>query len=105
MVGLLVASGLGSRDDGDTGAAPSREEVELVIRQRCMSCHAAKPTDENFEAPPAGLAFDKDGAIRANAQRIYAQTVLSDAMPLGNVTQMTTEERALVGRWVRAGAP
>ena len=105
VVGLLVASGLGSRDDGVTGAAPSREEVELVIRQRCMSCHAAKPTDENFEAAPAGLAFDKDGAIRANAQRIYAQTVLSDAMPLGNVTQMTAEERALVGRWVRAGAP
>jgi uncharacterized membrane protein len=105
VVGLLVASGLGSRDDGDRGAAPSREEVELVIRQRCMSCHAAKPTDETFEAPPAGLAFDKDGAIRANAQRIYAQTVLSDAMPLGNVTQMTAEERALVGRWVRAGAP
>jgi uncharacterized membrane protein len=26
-------------------------------------------------------------------------------MPLGNVTTITEDERALLGRWVRAGAP
>jgi uncharacterized membrane protein len=104
VIALLLISRPDPGDDQADGAAPSFAEVEVVIRQRCMSCHASRPTDESFDAPPAGLAFDKEGAIRANAQRIYAQTVLSDAMPLGNVTEITAEERQLIGRWVRAGA-
>ncbi len=102
---LLLVSRQDPGDGEVEGAVPTFAEVEVVIRGRCMSCHASRPTDENFEAPPAGLAFDSKGSIRANAQRIYAQTVLSDAMPLGNVTEITPEERQLIGRWVRAGAP
>jgi uncharacterized membrane protein len=30
--------------------------------------------------------------------------VETKAMPLGNVTQMTEEERALLGRWIDQGA-
>ena len=39
--------------------------------------------------------------IRARADRIYAVTVETRVMPLGNLTEMTEEERTLVGRWAR----
>jgi uncharacterized membrane protein len=42
--------------------------------------------------------------ISQNAQRIYQQVVATRVMPLGNVTQMTDAERAVVAAWVAAGA-
>ncbi len=80
-------------------------DVQAVIAQRCSTCHATNPTDENFVEPPAQVIFDTAELIRRNAQRINAQAVLTQAMPLGNITEMTEDERALIGRWVRAGAP
>jgi uncharacterized membrane protein len=32
---------------------------------------------------------------------IFAQTVQTKAMPLGNQTNMTDDERALLGRWLK----
>ena len=80
-------------------------EVDLVIKNRCASCHADNPTDEDFDAPPGEVAFDQPRQIKANAQRILTQSVLTDAMPLGNKTGMLEEERALLGAWIRQGAP
>jgi len=39
--------------------------------------------------------------IEALRVQIHAQTVLTRAMPPGNITKMTDEERALLDRWVR----
>ena len=36
--------------------------------------------------------------------RIQAQAVVTPIMPLGNITQMTQQERDLVGAWINAGA-
>jgi uncharacterized membrane protein len=33
---------------------------------------------------------------------VHQQAVLTHAMPPGNLTGMTEDERALVGRWFRA---
>jgi uncharacterized membrane protein len=43
--------------------------------------------------------------IVQNAQRVYQQVVVARIMPLGNVTQMTDQERAVIAAWVTAGAP
>jgi len=51
-------------------------------------------------AHPAGL-IDTEDEIRSRADRIYAVTIESRVMPLGNLTGMTEAERALVGRWAR----
>jgi len=32
------------------------------------------------------------------------QVVMSDIMPLGNETEMTLEERGLLGKWIEDGA-
>jgi len=42
--------------------------------------------------------------ILRNAQRIHQQVVVSRLMPLGNVTQITEQERAVVAAWIKAGA-
>ena len=67
-------------------------------------CHSAKPTSPLFSAAPAGVMFDTPQQIQAQAARIQAQAVASQIMPLGNITQMTTEERKLVGDWIAKGA-
>ncbi|MGH8436979.1 MAG: hypothetical protein ACRERX_21520, partial [Pseudomonas sp.] len=36
--------------------------------------------------------------------RIQAQAVATQTMPLGNITQMTQEERDLIGAWIAQGA-
>ncbi|MXR37079.1 urate hydroxylase PuuD [Craterilacuibacter sinensis] len=77
-------------------------QVQRVLTERCVSCHAAKPTQAGFAAPPAGLRLDDRHAIAANAVRIHQQVVLSRTMPLANLTQMTESERQLISRWFAA---
>ena len=78
--------------------------VKAVIDSRCISCHAAKPTQPGFAAPPAGVALETPEQIRAQAQRIHQQVVVARVMPLGNLTGISDAERALVGRWFAQGA-
>ncbi|MCK1786947.1 hypothetical protein L9Z73_22145 [Pseudomonas sp. TNT11] len=42
--------------------------------------------------------------IQQQAARIQAQAVASQIMPLGNITQMTQQERDLIGTWINQGA-
>ncbi|RRV05618.1 hypothetical protein EGJ27_17540 [Pseudomonas sp. v388] len=83
-------------------AAPAVDfaQVQQVIQLRCTVCHSAKPTSSLFSAAPAGVMFDSAEQIRQQATRIQAQAVTSQIMPLGNITQMTIQERELLGAWV-----
>jgi uncharacterized membrane protein len=76
-----------------------------IVQTRCIACHSATPTDEGFEEAPGGVMFDHAGELKSHAQKILTQAVLTDAMPLGNMTEMTPEERARLGAWIRAGMP
>ncbi len=80
-------------------------QVRRIVDQRCVSCHAAKPTQPGFATAPAGVSLDSPELIRQNAARIYQQTVQLKAMPLANLTNMTDAERAQVKAWFEAGAP
>jgi len=79
-------------------------KVQGIINQRCVSCHAAAPTQPGFATAPAGIKLDTPELIRQNAVKVNMQTVQLKAMPIGNMTQMTDEERAIVGAWFQAGA-
>ncbi|MEO4046591.1 urate hydroxylase PuuD [Pseudomonas sp. CAU 1711] len=85
-------------------AAPELEKVVSVIHERCTVCHSAKPTSPMFSSAPGGVMLDTAQEIQANAARIQAQSVASQVMPLGNMTQMTQEERDLIGAWIAQGA-
>ncbi len=85
---------------GDAGF----EKVHEVIQVRCSVCHSATPTNSMFSAAPAGVMFDTPEQIKQMAPRIQAQAVATQAMPLGNLTKMTPEERELIGAWIAKGA-
>ncbi|GAA0403669.1 urate hydroxylase PuuD [Cocleimonas flava] len=76
-------------------------QIMPIITQRCASCHSAKPTQPGFAAPPAGLAYDKPIDVENNADKVNTQ-VMQKIMPLGNLTQMTDEEREKVSLWYRS---
>jgi uncharacterized membrane protein len=79
--------------------------VQAIVAQRCVSCHAAHPTQPGFASAPAGVMLDDAHGIAQNAPRIYQQAVQLKAMPLANMTGMTDAERAEIGAWFEAGAP
>jgi uncharacterized membrane protein len=79
-------------------------QVQGIIRQRCVSCHAAHPTQAGFATAPAGVMLDDPHGISQNAARIYQQAVQLKAMPLANMTNMTDAERAQVAAWFESGA-
>jgi len=79
-------------------------QVRGVIQERCAVCHSARPTSSLFSSAPAGVMFDTPQQIQLLAPRIQAQAVTSQIMPLGNMTQMTQQERDLIGAWVTEGA-
>jgi len=81
------------------------DAVYNVIQERCTTCHSANPTSPAFTTAPAGVIMDEPAQIQQLAGRIHAQAVASNIMPLGNITNMTQEERDLIGAWVAAGAP
>ena len=83
---------------------PSFEKVHSVIQERCSVCHSAKPTSPLFSAAPGGVMFDTPQQIQQQAARIQAQAVTNQIMPLGNITQMTQQERDLIGAWIAQGA-
>jgi uncharacterized membrane protein len=120
-IAVLVLAFVIRPDDGEPRATPTETtettettvtspsfvpfaEVATIIEQRCTPCHSMNPTQEGFTAPPAGVAFDTPEEIASRASQIHEQSVRTRAMPLGNVTGMTDEERELVGRWIEQGA-
>ncbi len=89
----------------DGAEAVSFTKVQQLISIHCLACHAAEPIQPGFVVAPKGVAFDHPQDIRDNAATIYQQVVQAKIMPLGNMTGMTDEERALIGQWaVQEGA-
>jgi len=81
------------------------DRVRAIVGERCITCHSQAPTFPGVTQPPAGLVLQGADALVKNAQRIYQQVVVTRIMPLGNVTKITDEERAVIAAWVSAGAP
>src|SRR5439155_416686 len=65
-------------------AAPAFGQVQAIIAQRCVSCHADKPTQEGFAVAPKDVKLDTAERIEENRQKIYEQVVATKAMPIGN---------------------
>jgi uncharacterized membrane protein len=83
------------------GPAVTLNDIRPVIERRCANCHAEKPTLAGLAEAPKGVKLDTPERIEAQRLTIRQQTVLSRAMPPGNLTSMTDEERTLLDRWTR----
>jgi uncharacterized membrane protein len=84
---------------GAAGAVTAGEAVAIVER-RCVPCHSESPAQEGYDTAPAGVRLDTREQITAQAEAIREQAVRTEAMPLGNVTGMTEEEREELGAWL-----
>jgi uncharacterized membrane protein len=83
-----------------TGAAVTDAEVLALTAKHCVSCHARRPTHESFKEAPKNVTLESTAELRKYAPLILTQTVQNKAMPLGNQTAMTDEERQRLGQWI-----
>jgi uncharacterized membrane protein len=51
------------------------------------------------------VRLDDADAIKQHARLIALNAVKSHAMPPGNVTELSTEDRQKLAAWIAAGAP
>jgi uncharacterized membrane protein len=79
---------------------PTDAEMLALMKAHCVQCHAAEPTHEAFAKAPAGVLLETIEQVARNAPRIMTQVVVNRAMPLGNQTSMTEEERDRVAAWI-----
>jgi len=77
--------------------------IHEIFQQRCVPCHATNPSQAGFNAPPNGLVFQTMQQVEAHRAEIRLQVSLN-AMPLGNVTHMTDDERSRMLAWLDRGA-
>ena len=94
MVWYLSPKALDSADSDIVSAT----KISQIIDKRCVPCHASVPTQPGFAEAPLGLVMETPAQIVKNAARV-ATTVQSKYMPIGNLTAMTDQERAVVAAW------
>ncbi|MBV9114806.1 MAG: urate hydroxylase PuuD [Hyphomicrobiales bacterium] len=100
------------RDLAESGPAPAKlaaavsrpdfAQVRDIIIGRCSLCHSQEPVREGLAAPPKGVRLDTDEEIASHARDIYLQAGIGRAMPPGNLTEITGEERAKLAQWAMA---
>lgn len=90
--------------DLPVGGVDFATQVHPIIQKRCAPCHARETTWPGFSAAQKGVLLETPDEIRGQAANIVKNAVDTQYMPLGNLTQMTPEERAIIGQWVRDGA-
>jgi uncharacterized membrane protein len=84
--------------------SPHFEAVSQIVQARCPMCHTAEPVWPGVAEAPRNVILDNAVAIANRAHEIAMQAGYSRAMPPGNVTDMTDEERALIVAWFREGS-
>ncbi len=110
MAAIALLSAAGPREvrtgeaDG-TGPGASFAEIERIVSTRCSMCHAAEPVWPSLAMAPKAVRLDEAEHIRRNARLIGRNAAWSSAMPPGNITEMTTEERTAIAAWLANGAP
>ncbi|MGJ8527332.1 urate hydroxylase PuuD [Maritalea sp.] len=80
-------------------ASPHFEDARDTVMGRCSMCHTSEPVWEGVAQAPKNVLLDSDVAIASYAHEIYIQAGRSHAMPPGNVTDISQEERQLLVTW------
>ena len=103
LIATIYVTAPQSRAVSTAGGAVADADAQNIVTRHCLSCHAKNPSHPAFKEPPKNVSLESVAEMRRYAQQIYMQTVQNRAMPLGNQTGMTDEERDALGRWVNRG--
>jgi uncharacterized membrane protein len=99
---VLIAIYLTAPASSSAVGAVSDREVMQITSTHCVMCHARKPTHESFAEAPKNVTLESIDDLRRFAPLVLTQTVVNKAMPLGNQTHMSEEERQKLGAWIAA---
>ena len=99
-IGLLSAAGPREMKASALAAPPSLASVEEIVLSRCSMCHAAQPVWSGVVTAPKGVLLDSTDHIQRNLRLIGRVAAWSSAMPPGNVTEMTAEERSVLAAYL-----
>jgi uncharacterized membrane protein len=99
-IGFLSAAGPRDIKTGALAAPPTFANIEEIVLSRCSMCHGAEPVWAGIVTAPRGILLDDTDHIRRSARLIGRNAAWSSAMPPGNVTEMTGEERAMIAAWL-----
>ena len=69
--------------------------AQEIIVSKCSMCHAKEPLWENMRNAPKLVNLETSTDIINNIDNIYKQSVLSYAMPPGNISFLEANERSL----------
>jgi uncharacterized membrane protein len=102
VIAILFLSAAGPREakTGALSAQPTVANVEEIVTSRCSMCHAAEPVWSGIVTAPKGILLDAPAHIHRNIRLIGRVAAWSTAMPPGNVTEMTSEERAILAAYI-----
>jgi uncharacterized membrane protein len=90
-----------------TGPASPQQafaQARQIIQTRCVSCHAAHPTQPGIAEAPKGVMLETTDQILKQTTQMQQQ-LASHAMPIGNLTAMTEPEREQLLQWIADGTP
>jgi uncharacterized membrane protein len=99
-IGFLSAAGPRDAKTGALSTAPTFASVEEIVMTRCSMCHAAEPVWEGITTAPKGILLDSTEHIHRNLRLAARNASWASAMPPGNVTEMTGEERAVIAAYM-----
>ena len=100
VIAVVLLSGAGPPERAVAVPAATFVQVKQIVLSRCSMCHGAEPVWASIVTAPKGILLDDSGHIQRNARLIGRNAAWSNAMPPGNVTEMTSGERALIAEWL-----
>lgn len=101
-IAILFLSAAGPRDVTTSALSTpvTLANVEEIVMSRCSMCHAAEPVWAGIVTAPKDILLDAPEHIHRNIRLIGRFAAWSSAMPPGNVTEMTGEERAILAAYI-----
>lgn len=87
--------------DVSSSEAISDHAAMSVVEKHCTSCHSDAPSDQVFTVAPGGVMLHTKALLKQWKVRVAARAVQSHDMPMMNKTEMTEQERALLGLWLQ----
>ena len=104
LISLMIITAPQKRKTGKDAPPVAFSQVQPIFQTRCVPCHSSHPTDDTQTTAPNGVMYDTPAQIQKMADKILVRAVQTKTMPQGNKTNITEEERELIGNWIEQGA-
>jgi uncharacterized membrane protein len=109
LVLALVSAGSGCGDEGEARSEECAQSAltyqtfgEAFLASWCRGCHSRELPEDMRQLAPLAVNFNTLEEVQARAGRIEFLVVEGKTMPPAGGP--STEERALMGEWLRCGA-